>query len=239
MNFPKEFFHINLRFAQKVSEISQEPIENALLNYTNLYIRFGVGRDFDATNPIWQEYLEGLHQAQGATEWTYHFYLKQQQQNIAKLKESPFGCFSYTMVSGDRIRLHFHNNEPSEFSPLSRDRMGKRFVELQSMFAQIKHDVDNATNVIGASWLYNLEAYCRLFPPMYLATAQVSVKEFPFLPLWGQFIDHHGCAKENLISYFLERINEQHNLDDLAECFPFQVLYLESPIQEFFQFYKV
>jgi predicted PolB exonuclease-like 3'-5' exonuclease len=76
MNYPKEFFDINLRFAQKVSEISQETADSALLHYTNLYIRFGIGRDFDATNPIWQEYLEGFHQAQDVTEWTYRFYLR-------------------------------------------------------------------------------------------------------------------------------------------------------------------
>lgn len=239
MKYPKQFFDINLRFAQKVSEISRETPDRALLHYTNLYIRFGIGRDFDAANPIWQEYLEGLHQAQDGIEWTYQFYLKRQQQNIVKLQESPFGCFSYTIVDGNQIRLHFHNNEPPEFSPLSRDRMGNRFAELQSMFAQIRHKVDDPANVIGASWLYNLEAYRRLFPPVYLATAQLGRNDFPYLPLWGQFIDHGGRVKEGMASQFLECLDKQHRLEDIEKCFPFRVLHLESFIQEFYRFYSV
>ena len=61
MNYPKGFFDLNLRFAQKVAELSGQPFEIALLHDTNLYIRFGLGRDFDATNSSWQEYLAGLH----------------------------------------------------------------------------------------------------------------------------------------------------------------------------------
>lgn len=244
MNYPREFFEINLRFAWKVSEITQEPIESALLHYTNLYIRFGIGRDFDAANPIWQEYLEGLHQAEDTlsgrySEWTYRFYLKQQQQASPKSHNSPFGCFSYTIVDTNRIRLHFHNNESSKRSPLSHDQMGKRLSELKSMFVQIKHDVNSPTNVIGASWLYNLEAYRRLFPAAYLATTKVSGNDFPYLPLWGQFIDHCGQVKEDLVAQFLECLDKQHHLEDLEKCFPFPVLYLETPIREFYQFYGV
>lgn len=239
MNYPKRFFEINLRFAQKVSEVSETPLESSLLLYTNFYIRFGLGRDFAATNLIWQEYLEGLHQVEDTAEWTYRFYLKRQQQVAPKSHNSPFGCFSFTVVDGNRIRLHFHNNESSERSLLSQSRMGKRLAELKSMFAYIKHNVNSPTNVIGASWLYNLEAYRRLFPPVYLVTAQVGVNDFPYLPLWGQFIDHCGNVKEDLVARFLERLDKQHRLEGIEKCFPFQVLHLESSIQEFYQFYAV
>lgn len=37
MNYPKQFFEINLRFAQRVADVSGRPIESALLHYTNLY----------------------------------------------------------------------------------------------------------------------------------------------------------------------------------------------------------
>jgi len=239
MNYPKKFFEINLRFACKVSEITQESIESTLLPYTNLYIRFGIGRDFDANHPIWQEYLEGLHQAVDTAEWTYRFYLKRQQQASSQPHVLSFGCFSYTIVNGNRIRLHFHNNESPKQSPLRNDQISKRLSELKNMFAYIKNDVNNPTSVIGASWLYNLEAYRRLFPSKYLATAQVGGNDFPFLPLWGQFIDHLGLVKENLVVQFLQCLDKQHRLDDIEKCFPFQVLHLESSVQEFYQFYSV
>jgi hypothetical protein len=239
MNYPRRFFEINLLFARKVAEVSGQPLASALLHYTNLYIRFGLGWNLSATNPIWQEYLDGLHQVEDKAEWTYRFYLKQQQQIASESLHLAFGCFSYTVVDGYRIRLHFHNNEPPEHSPLSKDRMSQRLAELKSMFAHIKQDVNTPTNVIGASWLYNLEAYRRLFPPAYLATAQAGGDDFPYLPLWGQFIDHRGHIKEDLVAQFLECLDQQHDLAGLRKCFPFQVLHLESSIQEFYQFYGV
>ena len=33
-----------------------------MFEYTNFYIRFGLGRDFDPTHPGWQEYLTGLRE---------------------------------------------------------------------------------------------------------------------------------------------------------------------------------
>lgn len=239
MIYPKKFFEINLRFACKVSEITQESIESTLLPYTNLYIRFGIGRDFDVNHPIWQEYLEGFHQAVDNTEWTYRFYLKRQQQISSPPHDLSFGCFSYTIINGNRIRLHFHNNESEKQSPLRNDQLSKRITELKDMFAYIKNEVNNPTRVIGASWLYNLEAYRRLFLPTYLATAQVGGNDFPFLPLWGQFIDHLGHVKENLVDQFLHCLDKQDHIDDIVKCFPFQVLHLESSIQEFYHFYRI
>lgn len=239
MKYPQRFFEINLLFAQKVAEVSGQLLDSTLLHYTNLYIRFGLGWDLSATNPIWQEYLDGLHQVEDRVEWTYHFYLKRQQQVLPEALDWPFGCFSYTMMDGNRIRLHFHNNEASDYSPLSKDRMSPRRVELKSMFAHIKQNVSAPTTVIGASWLYNLEAYRRLFPPAFLATAHVGGTDFPYLPLWGQFIDHRGRAKEDLVAQFLQCLNQQHGLTGIEKCFPFQVLHLESSVQDFYQFYGV
>lgn len=239
MNYPKKFFEINLRFACKVSEITQESIESTLLSYTNLYIRFDIGRDFDVNHPIWLEYLEGYHQAIDPAEWTYRFYLKRQQQTSSQPQVLAFGCFSYTIVDDNRIRLHFHNYKSGKQSPLSKDQISKRLAELKDMFAYIKKNVNNPTSVIGASWLYNLEAYRRLFPSTYLATAKVGGNDFPFLPLWGQFIDHLGHVKENFVEQFLQCLDKQVRIDDIENCFPFQVLHLESSIQEFYLFYRI
>ena len=117
--------------------------------------------------------------------------------------------------------------------------MSQRLAELKSMFTHIKQGVSAPTTVTGASWLYNLGAYRRLFPPAYLATAQVGGHDFPYLPLWGQFIDHGGCVKEDLVAQFLECLDQQHDLAGIEQCFPFQVVHLESSIQEFYQFYDV
>src|SRR5512135_2521564 len=107
MNYPQRFFDINLRFAQKVAEVSGQPLDSTLLHYTNLYIRFGLGWDLSATNPIWRAYLDGLHQVEDGVQWTYQFYLKRQQLAKPDALDWSFGCFSYTILDGNRIRLHF------------------------------------------------------------------------------------------------------------------------------------
>jgi hypothetical protein len=46
MVYAKAFFDLQLQFAHKVTELSGLPLTRVLLEYTNLYIRFGLGRDF-------------------------------------------------------------------------------------------------------------------------------------------------------------------------------------------------
>jgi hypothetical protein len=93
--------------------------------------------------------------------------------------------------------------------------------------------------VAGASWLYNVDAYRRLFPESYLATAHVIRGRFQHLPLWGQFVDRHGMVKDDLARPFVERLSRQSRLEDLDACFPLPVLALEAPAQEFFEYLRV
>lgn len=241
MIYPKEFFEISLCFAWKIAEIVREPVEKALLHYTNLYIRFGLGRDFEAANPVWQSYVSGLSRTPDSGEWTYQFYLRRQ--CLAAVSHpsdaSLFGCFSYAVLDGGRIRLHFRNGDSSGHGPLSKSRMDERLAELTGMFTHIRETLHGPVGVLGASWLYNIEAYRRLFPPDYLATAQAGRRDFPYLPLWGQFVDHTGRIKEDLAHRFLNRLGSQQTLEDIEKCFPFRALHLESSIHAFYEFYKV
>ena len=43
--YTKSFFDLQLRFAHTVSALSGLPLARAILEYTNFYIRFGLGRD--------------------------------------------------------------------------------------------------------------------------------------------------------------------------------------------------
>ena len=73
--YAKAFFDLQLQFAHRVTALSDLPLPRALLEYTNLYIRFGLGRDFDPAHPTWREYLAGLQDTNDPREWTYRFYL--------------------------------------------------------------------------------------------------------------------------------------------------------------------
>jgi hypothetical protein len=133
VHYPRRFFEINILFAQRIAEVSNQALDDALLNYTILYTRFGLGRDFDPANSTWQEYLGGLHRAKDLTEWTLQFYLARPAQADLPADQPDFGCFSYAVWPDNRIRLHFHNAETPENSPLSRHRIDVRLSELRQI----------------------------------------------------------------------------------------------------------
>jgi hypothetical protein len=231
--YGKAFFDLQLRFAHKVTGLSGLPLGRALFGYTNLYVRFGLGRDFDPAHPIWREYLAGLPGTNDIHEWTYRFYLKQSGEMSGPAVVATFGCFSYSRSSGDRIRLHFQNAETDGRSSLGIERFGQRLADLAALFKHVKRTLPQPLQVAGASWLYNLDAYRRLFPAPYLATAHVLGHRFQHMPLWGQFLNRYGEVKESMTRQFLERLERQSSVDRLDQCFPFPVLAVEAPVLEF------
>jgi hypothetical protein len=233
--YAKAFFDLQLEFARRISAFSGMALARALLENTNFYIRFGLGRDFDPGHPRWQEYLAGLRDANDAGGWTYRFYLTRPDAVAPPAMVASFGCFSYARLSADRLRLHFHNAEPDRRSPLGKERQGQRLAELAALFEHVKRTEQEPLRVVGASWLYNLDAYRRLFPKSYLATAYVIHGRFRHLPLWGQFMDRYGKVKEGMAAQFRERLARQSSMENLDQCFPFQVLALEAPVLEFFE----
>jgi hypothetical protein len=237
--YAKAFFDLQLQFAHKVTALYGLPFTRALLEYTNLYVRFGLGRDFDPSHPVWREYLAGLQDTNDSREWTYRFYLTRPDAMAGPTVVATFGCFSYARLSGDRIRLHFQNAETDGHSPLGIERLGQRLSDLAAVFEHVKRALPRSLQVVGASWLYNLDAYRRLFPVSYLATAHVIDHRFQHMPLWGQFLDRYGEIKKGMMRQFLERLERQSSLDSLAQCFPFQVLSVEASVTEFYDFYRI
>jgi hypothetical protein len=239
VTYAKAFFDLQLQFAHKVTLLSGLPLARALLEYTNLYARFGLGRDFDPAHPTWRKYLAGLRDSNEYHEWTYRFYLKRPEAPTAPGVMATFGCFSYSPSTGGRIRLHFLNAETDGHSPLAIDRLEQRLADLTALFEHVKRSQPQALQVVGASWLYNLEAYRRLFPGSYLATAHVIGRRFQHMPLWGQFLDRHGEIKEGMRRQLLERLERLSSVDRLDQCFPLQVLAAEAPVTAFYEFYRI
>ena len=239
MVYAKAFFALQLQFAHKVTEISGLPLTRVLLEYTNLYIRFGLGRDFHPAHPIWQAYLAGLQDTNDRREWTYRFYVTRAEAMAGPPVVATFGCFSYALLRGDRIRLHFQNADTEGHSSLGVACLGQRRADLTALFGHVQRTLPERVQVVGVSWLYNLEAYRRLFPVSYVATARVIRDRFQSMPLWGQFLDRHGGIKESMTRPFLERLERQVSVKHLHACFPFQVLTVEAPVREFYDFYGI
>jgi hypothetical protein len=245
MPYPIEFFRLSYEYARRISQVTDLPLPEALLKYTNLYLRFGLERDFNPQAPLWQSYLQGLGASADPVAWTYDFYLETDRRQHAAVgngnssaSHNGFGCFTYSLWPGQRVRLHFHNADRMEVSPLNISRMPARLMELTEMFKHIRTAAPEAQTVVGGSWLYNLESYRRLFPPAFLATTQPSYEDFPFLALWGQFLDHFCNVRPQFEDQFMQAIQAAQTLPQLERCFPFTMLRLEGDIRAFYAFYK-
>jgi hypothetical protein len=191
----KAFFDLQFQFAQTVSTLSRLPLTDALL-----------GR----AHPGWQDYLAGLRGADDGQDWTYRFYTTRPHAVGSPPVIATFGCFSYSRLRDDCIRLHFENTQTDGGSSLGSSRRSQRLADLAALFAHVKLTERGSPRVVGASWLYNLEAYRGLFPKSYLATARVLHDRFQHMPLWGQFLDRHGEIKKDMARDSGSRIRAGH-----------------------------
>lgn len=239
MQYSKEFFDLQIRFAQTVVALIDIPIEKALLDYTNIYVRFALGRSFDQHNPIWRCYADGLSESVDVSDWTYRFYLARTDVTQTQSTVATVGCFSYAMQNAGCIRIHFENIEPTTVSPLSIDRLPARLAELRSLFDHVRHNQQESTHVVGTSWLYNILAYKRCFPEGYVASAKVAESRFRNMSLWGQFLDRHGAVRVGIAHDFTRRLSNIANSQDLVCSFPLQALAVQAPIEQFYGFYGV
>lgn len=239
MAYAKDFFDLQLQFARKVAGLAGIPLDVALLDYTNLYVRFVGDREFNRDDPIWSAYVAGLKDKIDLGDWTYHFYSQRPHRVQPESVIATFGCFSYALGEPGQIRLHFHNADRSLHGPLSDERLPSRLSELTSLVAHIRSQQGSAKQIAGVSWLYNLTAYRRLFPLSYVTAATVAANRFRNMPLWGQFLNRHGDVRKDAATVFVRQVCDQTNLDNLAQCFPLQPLAASAPVEAFYDFYTL
>ena len=240
MTYPKELFDLNFAFVYKVAEILGKPWPGLLLNYTHTFRRFRLGAELDPLNPIWLQFLDDVRQADDPAAYTYQFYLKREREAGPLKREHAFGCFSYTLEgegSARVLRIHFANQDLEDAGPLSRARQPARRAELTEMFAHAQRRLIRPCRVLGASWLYNLPGYRRLFPPAFIASLIARTPDFPMLALWGQFLDHHWQGRPDLARVFLERVEKARTMDDLQGAFPYSILVANAEIEAFYAMY--
>ena len=105
------------------------------------------------------------------------------------------------------------------------------------MFRQIHEVHPDAEEVWGGSWLYNLEAYRRLFPTEYVAAPTSAGYETGYLALWGQFVSRNGGVREPAASLFMDCVRQRRDIEACLTCFPYVVLRVRCRIGAFYEFY--
>ena len=238
-----EFFDLQLKFADAVQTKSGLLMESTLRDYTNLRQRF-----FGAANPrareeaetIWQKYVEGLNTHKNRLDWTYQSYLRLRRQGELSQWDNMFGCFTFHLREDGGIQVHFENKDAKGGGPLSAGNIDKRLADLKAMFTLIKEQCPNAKYVHGESWLYNLDAYKRLFPESYTRNPEPQRGNFTHGRRWGQFLDSDGDLKKDGADTLLKNMEkEEITLGNLADAFPLQPLVVRGDIQDFYRMYGV
>jgi hypothetical protein len=233
--FDVDFFDLQLCFAKRVAELSGVPFAEAVGSHTNIYVRLGMGQELDPKNPDWQEYLAELAAVNEKAEWTHAVHARRLHIHAGPAVTNAVGCFSYALVGQDRARLHFHAGEVASESPLSKENLHHRQIELASLLSTLKASSSGSIRIVGASWLYNLQSYRRLFPEPYLASLRPMAHPYQRMPLWGQFLTRDRRVRQEARVRFLERIAQASSLPELALCFPFPVLTTTSPATWFYK----
>jgi hypothetical protein len=240
-----DYFALQLRFAENMAVRAKISLAESLTLHTNLRRRLGLGHGgVGPAPPEWLAYL-GEMERQATSEQrldrTKTSYLTAPE-DIPPADQRTFGCFGCDPPDAAGVlRIHFNNRDSTDdIGPLSRAKTPRRLGELETMFAFVREAWPAANTVQGGSWLYNLEAYRRLFPAAYGESRRPppGPVRLSGTSSWGQFLDHREAIKPDLREAFL------HNLEtiDVAapwRAFPLPALRTSAPIEIFYDRYGV
>jgi hypothetical protein len=237
----RDYFKVQLLFAETLAARTSCTLSDTCLKFTNLHRRLGLGRtNGEAPSAEWTRYATGLERCASLpsrVKWTVAFFVDAQPEESTKHR---FGCFSYELQDPDHVvRIHFSNRDSADGSgPLGRAKAERRISELREMFGFVRAHHSSARTVRGSSWLYNLEAYRRLFPPEYAAsTFEPERVPLDGMSSWGQVLDFRGLVKPAIRQSLLENI-EKVDIAAPWKAFPLRALEAQSAIEHFYQFYR-
>jgi hypothetical protein len=106
------------------------------------------------------------------------------------------------------------------------------------MFTEIAQRYPSARQVRGGSWLYNWEAYRRLYPAAFTDGCEISRAGFTGGSRWGQFHTGRGDVHAPMRDEFRNRIAHL-DPDNLGAAFPVSTLSVQAPIEAFYREYSV
>lgn len=231
----RPYFAVQLLFAERLAKLSGSSFPEAVLRYTNLHRRFGLGRaDPDSPRCEWLRFEAQLVQLRGLQErldWTVSYYADAKPEtNVAPR----FGCFRFDPPGSDGVvRIHFSNRDADDASPLAPVKAERRQAELAEMCAYISLHHPSSEVIKGGSWLYNLDAYCRLFPPAYVASRRKPTQvRLDGASTWGQLLTYRGSLKAEARDKILANLAEMEPTAPWR-VFPLHALDVQAPFRVF------
>lgn len=236
--YPRSYLELQVEFAAKVASASNLTLSAALLGFTNLYRIFGLGWERSASHPIWQDFVRSISQSSDAALRACETYEARYHCVNLDPDDETWGCFSYWYDESEKsVRLHFSDRDLDGVSPLAQSRLQVRRAELRSMFTAIARRHPEARMVRGASWIYHLRGYRRIFPPLYTVNRTQVTPNYQARSVWGQFLRSGFRLNEGTARILRHRISKWRKGDDLASCFPYSVLGCFAEICVFYDFF--
>jgi hypothetical protein len=236
------YFETQLRFAARMAELTGQSLGEAAFRHTNLNRRFGLGVPvLTPPTEAWLAYAERLETASLAEQvaLTQEMFRAASDERLPLPGQTGFGCFAFEPPKDGAVKIHFNNKDTDEAGgPLTAAKIDRRKAELAAMTRHIAEQHPDATHIAGRSWLYNVEAYRRLFPPSYVATRELASTPVHLsgTSSWGQLIDSREAIRPDVRDALLSNLA---TLDPQAPwtAFPLQVLSVQAPLETFLDYY--
>lgn len=233
----EDYFDLQLKFAASYASVADVPFHVAVGLCTNLRRRLNLMGPSGAER--WEEFLR--HAGDPATDHSSALSACMSLFAARPKLDQPqaFGCFSYDPPDqSGALRIHFMPTGGSDESPLALSSQSARTNELRSMFLHVRRTEHSVTSVRGVSWLYNLNAYKRLFPPPYGASVRL-----PWFPLhmngsstWGQVLNWRQEIKPSVRDAVVTKLGAIKR-DAPWEVFPLRALVATSEIRPFYDWF--
>lgn len=239
--FPIEYLDIQLNFAQRATELTGVGLYTALRKYTS------VGRmaNLPHSTPDNHPFMIKMDQVASAVEYghilgqLYNLYTKYAYNLFNREGRLTSGCFQLSAPDENEV-CHVHFGSKPDRKPLALENLSQRRLELVNLFRILNSSnyANQVTTIGGFSWLYNLKAYCSLFPPDYVASGKEK-DWYGSLARWGQFLNNDYTIREDVASEFRLNLSNSGTIDNLKNSFRFGVLETRAPVELFYNFYGI
>lgn len=234
----RDFFALQLRYADVLSAKAGIPLAEAITFNTNFHRLFAYGNL--AKQPPDPDFLVLVDAALADPATRLDAFVSAyacRPPDPWPADRFPFGRhFACEAPNAEgAVRIHFRNRfNRDAVGPLHASNTAQRRAELTEMFGFVAERWPEAKTVAGSSWLYNTQAYRRLFPADYAASRTPLLGPRPThgLSTWGQFLDFRGALKPAIAEAFFQNLDTL-DADQPWLSFPYNVLTTTAPFGAF------
>ncbi len=240
--YSKDFFKLQLQFAQIISEKYECDFAEALFRFTSIYVRLLGFLDEDPPfreNTNWLKIVSDFPKNEDKQlEYIYIKYINHEKNRNRTPIANCFGCIFFKYHSKTN-QYELHYNALEKESGLGYNRIQERLSDLKQLFETIQKEEKPGSTIFVRTWLLNIKAFQRLFPKIFIENAKMwDINLAQDNSHWGQFLDINGNVKLDLAEQLLTNAKSEYH-ENINSYFPLKVLISEEKTAEFYRFYNI